>query len=390
MLVKQNFDQKFISRKRSLFFLWFFLFFSSLAFSQNPAIDSLLKKVAASQRSYSDTFYQAGHIPSQRFYLKKKNYKREDDNIFFTGLVVWTLRSQRSKLSTQNQILVDSICKNAVRNYPLYRNKKGDCSYNFWRTNPSHHFPNDSYFSSREKFAMPDDIDDSAIIYLSGEYSDSLMNKFKEKMALYANGVNGRQIHAVFRHYKHRKAYDTWFGKKMPLEFDICVHCNVIRFVLDNKMELNEYDRATIQLIQDIVLADDHIRHGPCVSPEYKNASIILYHLARLVSEHPEAFPLIREKLIADLTKHFEKTKVPMEKLLLNTSLARFGLPQKEMKALTKKDFEGFYFFTADLTNTQRDPIKRWLSTSRWTKFYFQSEGYYWSLLLENACMKLP
>ncbi len=373
---------------------WFLLFVLVLALpfqaeAQNKAIDTLVGKIASLQRTASDPFYTAGMISSQRIYLKKKQYKREDDNIFFTGLVVWTLRAQQAKLSDQNKLRVDSICEKAVRNYPLYRNKHGDCSYNFWQPKPGRHFPNDRYFSTRKKFALPDDLDDSVILYLSEAHSDSLSKKLKEKMAFHANGNNGKIIRSTFRRYKHRKAYNTWFGKKMPLEFDLSVQCNALRWVLDNKFDLNEYDRETIRLIEDMVLAGEHIRHAEYVSPQYQNASIVLYHLARLVAVYPEQFPRIRDRVIKDIEKRFERTKVPMEKLLLNTSLARFGLPQKQMASVTAKDFDSFYFFLANMTSNQPNPIKRWMAGSRWTNFYYRSEAYYWTLLLENACMQL-
>jgi hypothetical protein len=175
----------------------------------------------------------------------------------------------------------------------------------------------------------------------------------------------------------------------MPLEFDINVQCNALRWVLDNKFELNEYDRETIRLIQDIVLADEHLRFPAYVSPQYQNATIILYHLSRLVAAYPEQFPRIKEKLITDLEKQWKLTKVPMEKLLLNSSFARLGIPQKEMATISKKDFDHFYFFVANMSSSQPNPLKRWLASSKRTNFYYRSEGYYWALLLENACLNL-
>lgn len=358
--------------------------------AQNPVVDSLLRKIASCQQRYTDADYHAGLIPSMRIYrFIKKKYRRKDDNIFFTGLTVWTLRSHRDKLSEPNKILLDSICSEAVKNYPRYRHRRGDCTYNFWQTNPDRHFPNDPFFSSRKKYKLADDLDDTVVLYLSEEHSDSLKERLKGKMAVHANGSNNKIIRSTFRRYKHRKAYNTWFGEITPLEFDISVQCNAMLWVLNNKFELNEYDLETIRLIQDMVMANDHFKHPHYISPQYQSSAIILYHLARLISVHPDHFLRIRDKVIRDIQSEFAKTTKPMEKILLNTSLARFGLEQKEMPAISQKDFKGFYFFLADMTSVYPNPIKRWMAGSRVTNFYYVSEGYYWALLLENECMKI-
>ncbi|MCH5683259.1 hypothetical protein LWM68_02585 [Niabella sp. W65] len=67
----------------------------------------------------------------------------------------------------------------AIANYYRYQNKDGRPVYNFWQTNPSRHFPNSRYFSRRKKYIIPDDLDDTAILYLSAEFSDSLKRAVK-------------------------------------------------------------------------------------------------------------------------------------------------------------------------------------------------------------------
>ena len=366
--------------------IFLFLFFR-ISSAQNLRIDSLLQTISSCQRTYSDSFYTSGLFPSKRVYLKQKNYKRDDDNIFFTGLIVWTLRSQRDKLNEKNKIVLDSICAKASYNFPLYRNKYGDCTYNFWQPKPGRHFPNDRFFSKRKKHALPDDLDDTAVIYLADNQPDSLKKKLKDKMALHANG-NGRWIHNTFRKYKHRRAYNTWFGRRMRVDFDLSVHCNAMRWILDNNLELNQYDHETINLIQDMVLAGEHIENAHYVSPHYQLPSIVLYHLSKLVSAHPAIFPLIKNQIINDLQNQLKVTVNPMEKLLMQTSLARFGIFQKA-EILSQKDFDGFYYFVANMTSVTPNPIKGWFAKSKVTNFYYRCEGFYWCLLLENECLNL-
>lgn len=366
-------------------FLCFFCFQVS---SQNPRIDSLIYQIKTSQITQDNNFYSAGLFPSTRNYLKSKQYKRQDDNVFFTGLIVWTLRSQQLLLNTENSKIVDSICEKAIRNYPTFRNKYGDCTYNFWQPKPNRHFPNDRYFSSRKKYALPDDLDDTSILYLSENHSDSLKNCLRTKMGKHANG-NSTYINNTFRKYKHEVAYNSWFGNKIDVDFDICVQSNALRWVLDNHFVLNKYDSATIQLLKKMVLSDEHIEYAHYISPHYQNSNIVLYHLARLIAPHPEYFTEIKSKLIADIQQQIVFAKHPMEKLLLASSLARFGINSEQKLKLNKSDFEDFYFFVANMTSVAPNPLKRWFARCKRTNFYYESEGYYFALLLEYECLKI-
>ena len=354
--------------------------------SQNPTIDSLVQQIKTDQITQNHNFYSVGLFPSTRKYLKSKHYKRQDDNVFFTGLIVWTLRSQQLLLNTENSKIVDSICAKAIRNYPNYRNKYGDCTYNFWQPKPNRHFPNDHYFSSRKKYALPDDLDDTSILYLSENHSDSLKNCLRTKMTKHANG-NSIYINNTFRKYKHDVAYNSWFGNKIDVDFDICVQSNALRWVLDNRFVLNKYDSATIGLLKKMILADEHIHYAHYISPHYQKTSIVLYHLARLIAPHPEYFTEIKDKLITDIQQQLNIVKHPMEKLLLATSLARFGVISEQKLKLNKSDFEDFYFFVANMTSVAPNPFKRWFAKCKRTNFYYESEGYYFALLLEYECL---
>jgi hypothetical protein len=354
--------------------------------SQNPTIDSLIQQIKTAQITQTNNFYSVGLFPSTRNYLKSKHYKRQDDNVFFTGLIVWTLRIQQLSLDSKNSKVVDSICTKAIRNYPNYRNKYGDCTYNFWQPKPNRHFPNDRYFSSRKKYALPDDLDDTSILYLSENHSDSLKNCLRTKMAKHANG-NSTYINNTFRKYKHEAAYNSWFGNKIDVDFDICVQSNALRWVLDNRFVLNKYDSATIGLLKKMVLADEHLHYSHYISPHYQKSSIVLYHLARLIAPHPENFMEIKDKLITDIQQQLNIVKHPMEKLLLATSLARFGVFSKQKLKLNKSNFEDFYFFVANMTSVAPNPIKRWFAKCKRTNFYYESEGYYYTLLLEYECL---
>ncbi len=95
-------------------------------------------------------------------------------------------------------------------------------------------------------------------------------------MAENANGQK-RRIRNTFRRYKNVPAYSTWFGKNMPVDFDICVQANGMRLVLDNQLELNRYDSATIRLMKDMLIARKHIKRPHYTSPHYQ--STLLFYI---------------------------------------------------------------------------------------------------------------
>ncbi|GAB3426758.1 hypothetical protein GCM10027516_31090 [Niabella aquatica] len=358
-------------------------------FAQNRYVDSLLDRIARYQVADPDPHYQQGMFPSQRIYLSRKRPVREDDNIFFTGLIVWTLKTIREGLSSENRQMVDVLCEKAQSNYFRYRNKDGGPTYNFWQTQPSRHFPNSTYFSSRKKYILPDDLDDTSIIYLSADFPDSLKAAVKKLMAENANGAK-RTIRNTYKKYKKISAYSTWFGKNMPVDFDICVQANGLRFVLDNGFRLNRYDSATIRLINRMVVSGRYLKRTPYNAPHYQKASIILYHLVRLVAAHPQHAALYELKpvLLKDIRLQLQKVTNGMEKVLLHTSLLRLGEKDAERIAVCRQDMEAFYFFVANMTSVFPNPVKGLFAGSRRTNFFYHSQAYYLTLLLEHEMLR--
>lgn len=358
--------------------------------AQNDRIDSLLQQISRLQATGADTNYPAGLFPSQRLYLPRRKNVKEDNNIFFTGLIIWTLKSIRQQLSPKNQAIVDVMTEKAVANYPLYRNKVAKPVYNFWQTQPSRHFPNSRYFSKRQKYIIPDDLDDTAILYLSADGNDSLKQLVKRLMAENANGQK-RQVRNTLKRYKNVPAYSTWFGKNMPVDFDICVQANGMRFVLDNQLALNRYDSATLWLMTDMLMRRTPVNRPHYVSPHYQQTSIILYHLARLVAAHPDhsLVATLKALLIRDLKDQLQKVDNSMAQVLLQTSLVKLGAEAGPEIRVPASDRERFYFFVANMTSVFPNPVKGIFARSRKTNFFYRSEAYYLTLMLENQVVRL-
>ena len=66
--------------------------------------------------------------------------------------------------------------------------------------------------------------------------------------------------------------------------FDVSVMCNVLSFVQQNNLQWTKADSASLLHIIQTIQRNDIVKHAAFVSPYYANTSIILYHLARLMS----------------------------------------------------------------------------------------------------------
>lgn len=365
-----------------LFLPVFFCFLSGFGQNKNPLLlaDSLLQAIAKIQSS-KNGFYNHGIFPSQR----GKHKLKEDDNIFFTSLIAFTLQNKKKELFAESRQLVDSICSNAVYNYSFYKNQKGMNTYNFWQTNPPKFFPNSTYLSRQGYFNIPDDADCTTLIYLT----DTTLRKnslwLKDKLSQHAN-LTTSKIKSTYHQYRNERAYSTWFGKKMPIEFDICVQTNILYFVYENKLKLNANDSATTAVIKSLILSGKYLRNSYFVSPSYKKPAIVLYHLARLLGEFkiPELEDC-RERIKADIKRELRKKNTFMESVILSTALIRMGEKPTPLvyPANLEKETQKFVFFEADLFSPYARPALKFVSKSAIFATPFHCKAYCLALLLE-------
>ena len=347
--------------------------------------DSLVQTIANLQ-STGTGFYNKGIFLSQR----GKHKTKEDDNIFFSSLITFTLENIKPDLSPQSINLKDSICKKTIINYTLYKNKTGIGTYNFWQTNPPKFFPNSHYLSHHSYYNIPDDADCTTLIYLTDTSLGSNNLWLKSKLSRHAN-LNNSKIKSTYRKYRSYKAYSTWFGKNMPIEFDICVQSNVLYFVYQNHLALNENDSATISIIKSMILSGEYLKDAGFVSPSYKKGSVILYHLARLLGKFdiPELNDC-RDIIKMDIEKELLKEPDFMEKIILSTSLIRMGGKPKPVAypVNIEKEMQRFIFFNADLFSSHARPSIKFISKSKLFAIPFHCKAYSLALLLEFEVLR--
>jgi hypothetical protein len=165
----------------------------------------LVQKIALLQNNANRKYFAEGLFESKRE-NKFWRYSRPDTNIFFTALIVNILQKNKSKLPNDIWPIVESIIQKGIDNYEDFRNKDGLATYNFFKTKPAQHFPNGYFLKRFEHFRIPDDIDDTALIYQSLDKSQAEMLWLQQKLALHANGVGKLNVQ-TFQEYRHLKAY---------------------------------------------------------------------------------------------------------------------------------------------------------------------------------------
>ncbi|MGV3593878.1 MAG: hypothetical protein ACO1NK_01430 [Sediminibacterium sp.] len=219
---------------------------------------------------------------------------------------------------------------------------------------------------------------------------DSIAKAIHQLMQGYTNNEN-KKVTNTFPEYKKVGAYSTWFGEKMPVDFDISVLSNVLYFVQLYNLEWTAADSASLYLIEDMIKTNKHVQSANYVSPHYATLPNILYHVSRLMSLRPiPSLEQLKPQLIEDTKKALTSATSFMDKILLSTSLLRWGVEPPEIIIDESKSLidliedEQFYFFIASMASMLPDPWKKRVTNMGVGTFYYYCPAYNNLLLLEN------
>jgi hypothetical protein len=352
-------------------------------------LDEVIERIATLQ-STGDTYFEEGLFPALRT-NRLLGYQRPDTTVFFTAIITFTLQKIRYLVSSKSQEIIDNIAEKAVRNYPNFQNKDGLKTYNFWKTKPSRHFPNGHVFRHFEHFRIPDDVDDTAMIYLTSSPTREELLWLKEKLSLHAN-LSKQQIKNTYPDYRDLKAYSTWFGKNMYIEFDACVLSNILYCIYEYQLPINQHDTDSLKYIRSVIETDRYLTEPFRCAHQYPRTVPIIYHVSRLMGAFiiPELEP-IRDKLIADTQQLLLKQTHPLDEIVLKTSLMRLGVKQVsnvEFGVSNKTDFDGFYFFIAGLLTAYENPLLYRLAVSPLTQMRWECEAHCWTLVAEYLALQ--
>jgi hypothetical protein len=316
-------------------------------------------------------------------------YRRADTNVFFTAITVFTLQQLRPAVSPASQQLIDQIRARAVAAYPLFRNKDGLNTYNFWPTRPSQHFSNGYLFRHFDHFRIPDDIDDTSMVYLTANPTPDDVNWLKAKLPQHAN-LTTRQIKTASAPYRHLRAYSTWFGKNMGIDFDACALSNLLYCVYQYNLPLNQHDIDSLTYLR-LIVESGHYRKQPFrCAPHYARTSLIIYHLTRLIAAFdPPELTSIRARLLDDAHQLFMEATNRMERLILATSLIRLGATAPPVDlVLIERDFDTFRFFIAGLLTAYEHPVLQRFAHQLLVQMRWQCEAHNWALVAEYVTLQ--
>jgi len=371
----------------------FFLLLLSVSLIANDSllISRLLQRIDYLQAK-DNAVFPKGSIPSYRMYALNKTRYKADINPFFTGLVAFTLEDIKRDLSPTQQIQANTIIHNTQAVYQIFQNRKNKRdTYNFWPTEHPQIFPHSGWLNLFNKSrSLPDDLDDTVIILMAQKSHDSIAKAIHQLMQRYTNNEN-KKVTNTFPEYQKIGAYSTWFGEKMPVDFDISVLSNVLYFVQFYNLKWTAADSASLYLIEDMIKTNKHVQFANYVSPHYATLPNILYHVSRLMSLQPiPSLEKLKPQLIEDTKKALASATTFMDQVILSTSLLRWGVePPKIIIDETKSlidliEDEQFYFFIASMASMLPDPWKKRVTNMGVGTFYYYCPAYNNLLLLEN------
>lgn len=358
------------------------------------SVHHLLQLISRQQKVHHPYFFK-GVFPSYRTY--HLNTPKADNNIFFTGLILFTLQKLYPKASPQDKILIDSIVLRAKPAFSLFKNKSGRNTYNFWQTNPPQVFPNGGWLNwMNQSMALPDDIDDTVISLLALNADSTDASLAHLLMQQYTNLKHNKKIHNTPKPLQLFDAYSTWFGNKMPIDFDICVLTNVLYFVYYYHLPLSKADSASIHLIKKCIEKKYIDNKASIISPHYQRTPVILYHLARLMSL-PEfrALDQYQPELIQLANKWLKKSSTLFfDRIILSTALLQWKQPIFNNINIQTKQFqsifmdEDFVFFKANMGSILPQPFKSLSIFFDIGEFNYDAPAYNMVLLLEYLLLQ--
>lgn len=372
-----------------------FIFLPAGGFANDSLVMQLLLQRISQLQVLQDDVFPKGSFASYRMYALNKDREKADINGFFTGLIAFTLRDIKPQLTKSQQDLAQLIVSRTLPTYAKFQNRKGRPTYNFWPTDTPKIFPNAGWMNIFDKSqALPDDLDDTVIMLLAQDAGEEKAMQAHNIMQDFTN-TGGKKVRNTFRDYRGIGAYSTWFGKKMPVDFDVCVLANVLYFVQSFNLAWTHADSASLELIVKVMDERKHETAAPYVSPHYSRLPNILYHLSRLMAVRPiPALEKRRVQLIEDARKALLEPHDFMDEVMLGTSLLRWDITPPAPSYYTSSSLqelvegENFSFFIANMASMLPDPFKRWMGLAGVGKFYYYCPSYNNLLLLENLAWR--
>lgn len=355
-------------------------------------VDHLIKRIAALQTT-NDNFFLPGIFPSYISNNENFSTKKRDNNIFFNGLVAYTLNDIRPYLKPQEQQEIEATLNNANPVFQKFKNKYRN-TYNFWRTDSAYEYPYAGVLKFTRKISLPDDMDDTVLSLLATDADDSTAKAVHALMQQFVNS-DSNKVRSMLDVYDRLPAYSTWFGKKFPVVFDVSVLCNILSFVQAYNLEWTSADTASLAVITATIKHNYHISLPVYASPYYPQTSLILYHIARLMSvkKIPE-LEALKTKLVIDAAKQLAQSDNLLERVILSSAILKWGYMPPNIALPSTAEITNtieqndFCFFTGNIPSYFKD-VSRFIATKKKIGFFYHyCPAYNDVLLLEYLTLK--
>ncbi len=368
------------------------IFFSSTCFAQttNKLYEQHLIQEIYKTQSKGDNYFAKGLFPTYReyYYFNKGAYKN-DDNIFFTALIIATLQELKPKVGNSLKNIIDSVINNALPAFKKFQNRRGFPVYSFWMTTPKKYFPN-SWLSIFKTNALSDDLDCSSIVLQATNPPHSMVKEMHQYIQSYTNGKK-QKVLSTFKDYRKLPAYSTWLSHKIPTDFDVCALSNVLVLVHKYNLKYTAADSASLKLVCEAVRKRQYQTHPEIISPYYNRSPVILYHISRLMSTRfiPE-LEKYKNDLIADAQLYYQQANSFLDKIILSTSLLRWGVlpPDQLQDQFSNLSDNNFVFFVANMAAMLPNPFTRFMIKTNIGRFDYFCPAYNNVLVLENVILR--
>ncbi|MCR9063750.1 MAG: hypothetical protein NXI00_07275 [Cytophagales bacterium] len=331
-------------------------------------ISNLIQRITEEQ-SEENPYFNKGLLPTFRV-NRTFSYIRKDTSIFASASVAFILSEILTHLSEDQKIAVKSIIEAITQNFENYRNKDGLSTYNFWQTKPSLHFPNGYLFHRLKHFKLPDDIDDTSLIYVVNTANNTEVELLREKLKA---------------HVGEDLVYDTWFGESMPKEKDVCALCNLMYLILSSGLPLNSHDIATLKYLNKSIVSGAYLENPFWVSRHYGSVALILYHFARLLYkfEVPQ-LDEARKWIIESISELITIEKSPINRVLLGICALKLGVKIKRINFdLNTFEDNRFYSFIGAPFAPFNNRVTNWIASKHWAIIGWKCRAHEIALLLE-------
>jgi hypothetical protein len=305
------------------------------------------------------------------------------------------LQDLKPYLTQAETIIADTIINRTKRAFPFYQNIQKRLSYNFWQTaDGGVFFPNDAILSKlKSSLALPDDLDDTGIILSVLNVADSTAKQAHLLMQDFVNGTYST-IKNTYKKYKNIPAYSTWYGVKMPVDFDFGVHCNILSFVNKYQLPWQQADSATYQLVLNMIDEKKYLKSPQYISPYYAYSPVLLYHIGRLMrTKNMAELENKKASLITDAFDVYNKTDHDLYKIMLATTLLKWNVepPKFEVKdELVNNNVinTDFVYYTGHLFGHLNNTIKQIANQLNVTQFKWYCSAFNDCLVLEYLILK--